>query len=77
MCVEGMDGWIYIQFWWGNLREGGHLDDPAADVKIIVNGFSRDGMRGVDWIELAWDRNKWQAVVNTVMNLGDKMRRIS
>jgi hypothetical protein len=24
---------------------------------------------GVDWIDLAQDRDKWQAVVNTVMNL--------
>jgi hypothetical protein len=24
---------------------------------------------GVDWIHLAQDRNKWQALVNTVMNL--------
>jgi len=26
-------------------------------------------MRGVDWIELAHDRNRWRAVVNTVMNI--------
>jgi hypothetical protein len=24
---------------------------------------------GVDWIHVAQDRNQWQAVVNTVMNL--------
>jgi hypothetical protein len=24
---------------------------------------------GVDWIELAQDRTKWRALVNTVMNL--------
>jgi hypothetical protein len=27
------------------------------------------GLRGVDWIQLAEDRDRWQAVVNTVMNL--------
>jgi len=27
------------------------------------------GYRGVDWIELAQDRNRWRALVSAVMNL--------
>jgi hypothetical protein len=27
------------------------------------------GWGGMDWIDLAWDREKWSALVNTVMNL--------
>ena len=26
-------------------------------------------MRGMDWIDLAWDRDRWWAVVNVVMNI--------
>jgi hypothetical protein len=26
------------------------------------------GLEGVDWIDLAQDRDKWQAVVSAVMN---------
>jgi hypothetical protein len=27
------------------------------------------GWNGIDWIELAHDRDEWRALVNTVMNL--------
>ena len=32
--------------------------------------FIGQGGDGVDWINLAGDRNKWQTVWNTVMKLG-------
>jgi hypothetical protein len=28
------------------------------------------GCRGMDWIELVQDRDRWSAIVNTVMKLG-------
>jgi hypothetical protein len=37
-----------------------------------VNIFKRDLKEiwnGMDWIELAQDRDQWRAIVNTVMNL--------
>jgi hypothetical protein len=33
------------------------------------------GWLGMEWISLAQDTNKWQAFVNTVMNLGDSIKR--
>jgi hypothetical protein len=27
------------------------------------------GGRGIDWIDLAQDRDRWRSLVNTVMNL--------
>jgi hypothetical protein len=31
--------------------------------------FREVGWRGMDWINLAQDRDRWRALVNTVMNL--------
>jgi hypothetical protein len=27
---------VYTGFWWGNLREGDHLEDPGIDGRIIL-----------------------------------------
>jgi hypothetical protein len=32
--------------------------------------FRETGWEGVEWVQLAQDREQWQAVVNEVMNLG-------
>jgi hypothetical protein len=36
------------------------------NIKIDLGEIGWDGM---DWIDLAQDRNHWRALVNTVMNL--------
>ena len=59
----------YTGFWWGNLRERDHLEDPDVDGRIILRWIFRkwDG-GGMDWIELAQDRDRWRALVTAVMN---------
>jgi hypothetical protein len=53
--------------WWGILRERGHWGDQDIDGRIILSWIFRklEGGRG-DWMELAQDRDRWQALVGTV-----------
>jgi hypothetical protein len=46
------------------------LEDPGVDGRIMLKWiFKRLGGGGADWIDLAQDRDRWQALVYTVMNL--------
>jgi hypothetical protein len=42
-------------FWWGNLREKDHLEDPGVDVRIILRWIFRKWNGGA-WIGLIWLR---------------------
>jgi hypothetical protein len=45
------------------------LEDPGIDGRIILRWISGSGMVGTDWIDLAENRDRWRALVGTVMNL--------
>ena len=46
------------------------MGDPGVDGRIILRWIFRTWYVGINWIELAQDRDKWPALVNAVMNLG-------
>jgi len=54
----------------GKLRERDHLEDPSLDGRID-NMMDLQQMRceGMDWIEVAKDRDRWRALVKAIMNL--------
>jgi hypothetical protein len=56
-------------FWGKNLREIEHLGDPGVDGRIILRWIFRKRDWGMDWIELAQDKNSLRALLNEVINL--------
>jgi len=44
---------VYTGFWWGILRERGHLEDPGVDGRIIMKCIFRK------WVVRAWTGSKW------------------
>jgi len=46
------------------------LGDPRIDGRIIFKiNLQEVGCGGMDWIKVSQDRDRWQALVNVVINL--------
>ena len=58
----------YTGFWWGNLRAR-TLGRPRLrwedNIKMVLQEV---GCGDMDWIKLAQNRDKWQALANVGMN---------
>jgi len=63
----------------GKLEGKNHLEDPGVDGRIVLKmDLQEVGCGGMDWIELAQERDRWRTLVNAVMIFGfHKMRGIS
>ena len=53
-------------FCWGNLKERLYLENLGIDGRIILN--RKKGWLGVDWVNLAQDRDRLRSVVTMAMN---------
>jgi hypothetical protein len=49
--------------------EGDHLEDRGVDGRIILKWTYERLDGGMDWVNLAQDRDRWRALVNAVMKL--------
>jgi hypothetical protein len=61
---------MHIGYWWESQKERDPVGRPRRGwVDNIILDLREIGWDGMDWIELAQDRDQWRALVNTVMNL--------
>jgi hypothetical protein len=58
---------VHTGFWWGDMMVRGHLHNLGVDGTMILKWVKK--YVGVERIDLAQNRDNWQAFVNTVMNL--------
>ena len=48
----------------------GRLEDACIDGGDVIKMYLQKlGWEGMDWIDLAQDRDRWRTLVNAVMNL--------
>jgi len=63
-------GEAYSGFWWWKPEGKRPLGRPRRGLDDNIKmDLQEVGCGGMDWIELTWDRDRWLAVVNAVMNL--------
>jgi hypothetical protein len=62
---------MHIGYWWERQKERKRpLGRPRRRwIDNIKIDLRERGWDGIDWIDLAQDRDQWRALVNTVMNL--------
>jgi hypothetical protein len=55
---------------WVDLRGVDHLEDQRIDAENNIKmDLEEVGWGGMDWIDMAQDRERWRAIVSAVMNL--------
>ena len=60
---------MHTEIWWGNLREGDHLEHVGEDERIILKWIFEKWDEVMEYIYLTQNRDSWRALVNAVLNL--------
>jgi hypothetical protein len=60
---------VHIGFWWRDLTEGDRLEDADIDLRIIIKWLFKVLEGGMACIDLARHRERWLAIINSIVNL--------
>jgi hypothetical protein len=61
---------MYIGYWWESQKVRDHWEDQNVGGWTTLKCYLREiGWTGMDWIDLAQDRDQWKALVTTVISL--------
>ena len=71
LCHVWGTGEVHTRFWWGKLKTGDHLEDQRIHRRIVLKRIFERCDGGMDWIDLAQDRDRWRVLANAVMNIRD------
>jgi hypothetical protein len=59
---------MHMGYWWESQKERDYWEDQDVVgwtiLKLVLETWD-----GVDWIDMAQDKDQWRALVNTVLNL--------
>lgn len=60
---------ICPEFLWGSQNKWNHLEDDIVNKRSVLKWVIKEIRGGMEWINLAKGRDKWWAVVCTILNL--------
>jgi hypothetical protein len=60
---------VHMGFWWVGLRERDYLENLDIVGRIILEWIFKKWDRGMGWIDIPADRERWWVLVDLVMNV--------
>jgi hypothetical protein len=68
-CKWPIHLFTHTGYWWESQKERDHWEGQDIGGWTISMDLREIGWDGLDWLDMAQDRDQWRDLVNTVLNL--------